>query len=192
MNKAPVSNNNGEACTTEAKLCPDGSAVARTGPNCEFEPCQVASATTTSSTIGIGTSVTINGTVIHVRSLVEDSRCPVDVQCIQAGTVRVRAVINASSDDLTFTLSQPQVVGEKTITLVSVIPALKYSAQAPQPSDYRFTFTVASTVPRVPPVSSGGGRVCTMDAQRCADGSYVSRTGPKCEFAPCPGGDPSI
>lgn len=27
------------ACTKEAKLCPDGSSVGRTGPNCEFETC---------------------------------------------------------------------------------------------------------------------------------------------------------
>jgi hypothetical protein len=27
------------ACTTEAKLCPDGSAVGRTGPKCEFTLC---------------------------------------------------------------------------------------------------------------------------------------------------------
>lgn len=27
------------ACTMEAKVCPDGSAVGRTGPNCEFAPC---------------------------------------------------------------------------------------------------------------------------------------------------------
>jgi hypothetical protein len=27
------------ACTQEAKLCPDGSAVGRTGPKCEFAPC---------------------------------------------------------------------------------------------------------------------------------------------------------
>ncbi|MFA6446768.1 MAG: TspO/MBR family protein [Patescibacteria group bacterium] len=27
------------ACTMEAKLCPDGSAVGRTGPNCEFAAC---------------------------------------------------------------------------------------------------------------------------------------------------------
>ncbi len=28
-----------KACTQEAKLCPDGSYVGRTGPNCEFAPC---------------------------------------------------------------------------------------------------------------------------------------------------------
>jgi len=27
------------ACTEEAKICPDGSAVGRMGPNCEFAPC---------------------------------------------------------------------------------------------------------------------------------------------------------
>jgi hypothetical protein len=30
--------------------------------------------------------------------------------------------------------------------------------------------------------------VCTMEAKLCPDGSYVGRTGPKCEFAPCPEG----
>ncbi|MCX6823557.1 MAG: DUF333 domain-containing protein [candidate division SR1 bacterium] len=28
-----------KACTEEAKICPDGSTVGRTGPNCEFAPC---------------------------------------------------------------------------------------------------------------------------------------------------------
>lgn len=28
-----------QACTEEAKICPDGSAVGRIGPNCEFAPC---------------------------------------------------------------------------------------------------------------------------------------------------------
>lgn len=31
------------ACTMEAKLCPDGSAVGRSGPNCEFAACPAAS-----------------------------------------------------------------------------------------------------------------------------------------------------
>lgn len=28
-----------QACTEEAKVCPDGSTVSRTGPNCQFSPC---------------------------------------------------------------------------------------------------------------------------------------------------------
>jgi|SRR3989344_642217 len=33
------------ACTLEAKLCPDGSSVGRTGPNCEFTPCPTQEST---------------------------------------------------------------------------------------------------------------------------------------------------
>jgi hypothetical protein len=32
------------ACTLEAKLCPDGSSVGRSGPKCEFDPCPNVSA----------------------------------------------------------------------------------------------------------------------------------------------------
>lgn len=28
--------------------------------------------------------------------------------------------------------------------------------------------------------------LCAQDVKQCPDGSYVSRQGPKCEFAPCP------
>ena len=35
----PKEGANNIACTMEAKLCPDGSAVGRTGPNCEFAKC---------------------------------------------------------------------------------------------------------------------------------------------------------
>ncbi len=29
-------------------------------------------------------------------------------------------------------------------------------------------------------------KVCTQEAKQCPDGSYVSRTGPNCEFQACP------
>jgi len=37
--------NNQTACTQDAKICPDGSAVGRVGPNCEFAECPKPSAT---------------------------------------------------------------------------------------------------------------------------------------------------
>lgn len=39
------------ACTDEAKICPDGTAVGRTGPNCEFAPCPSVDTATASSHI---------------------------------------------------------------------------------------------------------------------------------------------
>jgi len=37
-----------------------------------------------------------------------------------------------------------------------------------------------------PTAPIGGGVACTMEAKQCPDGSYVGRTGPKCEFVACP------
>jgi hypothetical protein len=36
------------------------------------------------------------------------------------------------------------------------------------------------------PVQFSGVTACTQEAKLCPDGSYVGRTGPNCEFAPCP------
>lgn len=34
-------------------------------------------------------------------------------------------------------------------------------------------------------VPGGLGTICTQEAMQCPDGSWVGRTGPNCEFAPC-------
>lgn len=36
-----------QGCTMEAKICPDGTAVGRIGPNCEFAECPVSTSTPT-------------------------------------------------------------------------------------------------------------------------------------------------
>lgn len=40
--------------------------------------------------------------------------------------------------------------------------------------------------PPPPPPMAGEGIACPMDAKQCSDGSFVSRSGPRCEFAACP------
>ena len=193
--KAPI---DGIACTQEAKLCPDGSAVGRTGPNCEFAECPSTGGSTDPATtaLAIGARATIRGTDISVLDLVEDSRCPVDVQCIQAGTVRVRVSVDSYSLPFTLTLGQPQAVGDTTITLVSVIPEQKYSQKTVQPSDYRFTFTFVRKAPIQSDTSGVRGMVLlgpTCPVERmppdpaCAEKPYataivVYRTGSKSPF----------
>ncbi len=34
--------------------------------------------------------------------------------------------------------------------------------------------------------AAGDQVMCTQEAKMCPDGSFVGRTGPKCEFSPCP------
>jgi hypothetical protein len=36
------------------------------------------------------------------------------------------------------------------------------------------------------------GQICTQEAKLCPDGSYVSRTGPNCEFAACPNANGAV
>ncbi|MBI4086613.1 hypothetical protein HY416_01375 [Candidatus Kaiserbacteria bacterium] len=43
----------------------------------------------------------------------------------------------------------------------------------------------ADTAPAPP--SAPEETACTQEAKQCPDGTYVGRTGPKCEFAACPG-----
>jgi hypothetical protein len=45
------------ACTEEAKICPDGSAVGRQGPKCEFAACPVVTPT---QTVGIANPASVN------------------------------------------------------------------------------------------------------------------------------------
>ncbi len=62
------------ACTMEAKLCPDGSYVGRTGPKCEFTPCPTPTTTSKTSMGTIKGKVTV-GPICPVERL--NSPCPV-------------------------------------------------------------------------------------------------------------------
>lgn len=139
------SNGGAIACTEEAKLCPDGvTYVGRTGPKCEFAACPSLPATGTVTvtaglnepTVGLGFSVT-------PLEVAQDSRCPADVQCIQAGTVQLKAVLGGDLGAYTATLElgKPLVNEQYSITLVSVSPQ-KISTQQISPDKYAFTFKI--------------------------------------------------
>lgn len=49
-----------QACTMEAMVCPDGSAVGRTGPNCAFAPCPTPPAPAPQPTVRGSASTTVN------------------------------------------------------------------------------------------------------------------------------------
>jgi hypothetical protein len=46
----------GVACTMEAKICPDGTSVGRTGPNCEFAACPISKQITNVEKENVGSS----------------------------------------------------------------------------------------------------------------------------------------
>lgn len=142
------------ACTMEAKLCPDGSAVGRSGPNCEFAPCPsptpIATTTppapTTSGAVTLKLNVpqTVLGTTITAWAVTEDGRCASDVQCVWAGRVKVAFNIKSPSGDSSKELEVGQSITTENliITLKDVTP-YPISTHKIQDDEYRILITVS-------------------------------------------------
>ncbi|TSC68295.1 MAG: hypothetical protein G01um101456_697 [Parcubacteria group bacterium Gr01-1014_56] len=133
-------------CTQDAMQCPDGSYVGRTGPNCEFV-CPVTTTPTTPTQVTveaqIGKSATALGVDILPLEVVEDSRCPVDVQCVWAGRVSVSVRIHSAMGEstMTFTPGTPVTTEAQTITLLDVKPS-PYAGVTIKQSQYVFIFQI--------------------------------------------------
>jgi hypothetical protein len=134
------------ACTLDAKLCPDGSAVGRVGPNCEFAQCPLATSTSYigKMTLALGEKGGTADVAITPLNVLEDSRCGINVVCIQAGTVRLRVELAAAQLNTTqqvMELGKSLTVGGKQVTLTQVSPSA-YAGQTIATSSYRFTFEI--------------------------------------------------
>jgi hypothetical protein len=117
---------------------------------------------------------------IRPISIEEDSRCPVDVMCIQAGTVRLKIQIISGENISTsiVTLGKEFTTEGMRITLVSVIPQ-KNSKIIISDKDYRFNFTV---VKQEVPVVVDPSLKCFRggcSGQICSDRADVAST---CEW----------
>lgn len=94
--------------------------------------------------VALGLSVSALGVTITPMELLEDSRCPSDVQCIQAGTVRIKATIVSgmgTSTSQIFKLMEPVTTEAEVITLTQVAPN-PISTEKPDRADYMFQFEV--------------------------------------------------
>ncbi len=83
------------------------------------------------------------GVDITPLAVLQDSRCPVDVQCIQAGTVKIRArlVGGLGTAMQEFTIGQPITTETEMVTLTAVSPQPKAGIKIPD-SEYVFRFEV--------------------------------------------------
>lgn len=91
-------------------------------------------------TAALGQTLIFPGITLSLTELIEDSRCPSDVICIQAGTVRVRAV--SGSNAATLELGKKTVFAGHTFSLDAVTPSRVSTAQTAA-GEYRFTLTVS-------------------------------------------------
>lgn len=97
-------------------------------------------------TLALNQPATFKDGSVSIRpiAVLEDSRCPADVQCIQAGTVKLSLKVNVGGVARTETIQIGQSItaGPDTITLHAVSP-VRTTQGAPAPSAYRFTFIVS-------------------------------------------------
>ena len=133
-------------CTMDAKMCPDGSYVGRTGPACEFK-CPTGTAPTDTSgkiTLGLDQSAVVLGLTIKPWAVTQDSRCPSDVTCIQAGKVVV--AVNFQSPKGILSTKELEVgntitIEDISVTLDQVMP-YPVSTHKTTDAEYKFTFIV--------------------------------------------------
>jgi len=94
-------------------------------------------------TIRVGQHVSMSGITVTPIDIAEDSRCPVDAQCAQAGTVRVDVQIEGGGLSTTQSVALGQTISSLGYTAeLSGIQPERMTGQALSPSDYFLTFTV--------------------------------------------------
>lgn len=107
-----------------------------------------------------------SGTSIRPLRVTEDSRCPVDVTCIQAGTAKIMLRVNNGSSALEreLELGSSTTVGKDTITFTELTPLPKASIETSS-ADYRMVFKISNA-------SVAGGTQCFVGGcsrQLCTD-----------------------
>lgn len=98
-----------------------------------------------SVTAVLNEAVSVLGVSITPLALEEDSRCPTDVTCIQAGQIRLMLMIvdgmSTSTSSITLAAEEPITTEIASIWLTDVLPA-KVSTTPIEDEDYRFTFRI--------------------------------------------------
>ncbi len=176
------------ACPADAKVCPDGSTLSRTGPNCTFPACPgedggAVACPRDARLCPDGTSVSRTGPNCTFPACPATDGgsvvCTADAFQCPDGTV-----VGRSGPNCEFVC--PTVVdGGRVCSPVVCTLACQFGF-ARDPST---GCEVCSCNPA--PALDGGPVACTADAFQCPDGTFVGRSGPDCRFV-CPASDAGV
>ena len=94
-------------------------------------------------TAKVGDTLEARGVTAKITGVEEDSRCAEGVQCVWAGTVKVKihASYGVLSKNVVLTLNDPYTVQDHEVTLTDVTPNKKKGVTI-LPSEYTFTFSL--------------------------------------------------
>ncbi|PWH25139.1 hypothetical protein [Xanthomonas perforans] len=92
--------------------------------------------------VRLGEIAAVDGPRVRPDRVMEDSRCPADVQCIQAGRLVVRATVlgGSWSKEVDLTLGVPVPVADGMLTLVDATPVPIASETAASAARFTFKF----------------------------------------------------
>ncbi len=98
-------------------------------------------------TSAIGARSVLGSRAVTPLAVIEDSRCPANVQCIHAGTVRVKVRVEEGSlrREAIVGLNQPAAIGAAWLHLVGVCPRRGAPGTVSQ-GGYRFIFAFTQGV----------------------------------------------
>ncbi len=128
------------ACTMEAKMCPDGSYVGRTLPNCDFAMCPEMKAIVK---VKLNQTISSEGVQITPLKLISDSRCPSEVTCIWAGNVivKVKFISDTEEEEKDIITNKPISFAGKVIELKNVTPTASLDKKI-KTGEYVFEFLI--------------------------------------------------
>ena len=101
--------------------------------------------------VSIGQTIYINGVKITLDDIVQDNRCPADVQCIVKGSVTARVTLKSDTDNDTKDINSDAVPAGFDSYLISIARISPESKSAGKPiakSEYKIQFKVVPTVSR--------------------------------------------
>lgn len=96
-------------------------------------------------TVRMSEAARLAGLEVTPTALIEDSRCPTGVQCIQAGTVRIEARIldPGGARSATLALGVPAALDSGWVSLVAACPHPVHGRRI-APGDYRFSLALTT------------------------------------------------
>ncbi|MBE3072302.1 MAG: hypothetical protein IMZ67_04945, partial [Acidobacteria bacterium] len=123
--------------------------VALLSAACSGSPARPTISVDTRITVPIGQTVTIAATSASVRfeSVLEDSRCPADANCVWQGQAAVRLTVVASARQVSIELrSDPAAARTASVNGLRFewvqLDPYPFSSRPTQPGDYRLTIRV--------------------------------------------------
>lgn len=157
------SSSSDSACPQDAKMCPDGSFVGRTGPSCTFAAC--SSPDLNPSNPG-GTPGAVGDSGNYIPPLFGGSG-----NTSGSGMTNDSGTVSNTGNNSAFCPMDAKMCPGGTF-VGRTGPSCQFAACP----------TSTSTSTSTPSDSN----VCPMDAKMCPGGTFVGRTGPSCTFAACP------